>query len=293
MSGKLFQLDEQPAEKISASIAPGVQDMIMDDILAVYPDITLIGLGSVGKKPDDEFNGDIDIGVTADSIEQLEEMMRNVFGDYAIVSSKTFYIVSCKYPYIYKEEPVKYVAVDFILVKDIDYTLFRYYCPDYRKKESKYKVGAKIMFASTILNHCNTVDEGMPEGYHGQYDFSPVGLYKYTINNTNIRDYKKELVTLDVDTIVRIAFKTRGREVFNSVETLWEGIHSDDFKFPEKVKAIEANFFVASYRKCWEEQVKCEDFKLDHWTVDEINELLKRHSYYRRLNASLDSLRRK
>ena len=42
-------------------------------------------------------------------------------------------IVSIKYPYQLDDGTIHYVAVDFMQMRNRDYTAFRYYCPDYRK----------------------------------------------------------------------------------------------------------------------------------------------------------------
>jgi len=288
MSGKLFQQGLHKAEPINTKTAVNVQKKIMRNIQKMFPHVLCIGLGSVGKKKQDEYNGDIDIGVMSASIEELNTIIETTFGKETVVSN-TFYIVSILYPYTYHKK-TKYVSVDFIQVIDLDYTKFRYYCPDYTQNESNYKVGTKIMFANMILNHCAEKNKNIPDGYYGKYDFSPIGLYRYVINKQNFNDYKREFITLDVNTIVTIPFKQNNLGYFNSIETLWDAIHSDAFKYPEEVKAIEINFFINSYRKCWEELVKPEDFNLSSDVLAIIYKRLEEEKQLRAINTLLEQL---
>lgn len=289
MSGRLFQKDKCPTKPIKADIATIVQDNIINEILDIYPDIEYVKLGSVGKKKDDDYNGDIDIGIKSDSIEELFNIIHNVFDYTDTVESKSLYIISIKYPYIINgQHEINYVSVDFIQVKNIDYTKFRYYCPDYRINESKYKVGSKIMFIGTILNHCLNQYDGK---YRYKYEFLPTGLYKSIVNIKN-NTYQEEFITYNPQEITNIMFYDSTPDICNSIETLWEAIHSDKFKYPENVKLIELALFINSYRKGWEELIKPEDFQLSYWTVEEIYEKLKNHEFLRKINLFLNKIQK-
>lgn len=255
----------------------------MCEIKDIYPDVECIPLGSVGKK--DGYNGDIDIGVKIDSIDKLYDIISNVFNYTETVDMKSLYIVSMKYPYKINDEKIKFVSVDFIQVIDTEYTKFRYYCPDYRKGESQYKVGSKIMFMGMLLNHTfkNTDENDIKK-----YLFDPIGLYLKHYNR-NTREYYKEFITLDPQEIVDMLFYNSTPDICNSVESLWDGIHSNKFKYPNEVQEIEINFFINSYRKGWEELIKPEDFKLSYWTVEEINHELEKYKIVREVNMILDN----
>lgn len=279
MSGKVFGTEAQP---IDAELAPHIQNAIIAEIENEYPDIVTIPLGSVGKKYTP--SGDIDIGVKCANREELENIIDKVFGYLETKVIESFYIVSIKYPYKINDENIKFVSCDFIQVIDENYTKFRYECPDYTKNESNYKTGMKIMFASMILNHCVERNIDCTDDYYGKYDFTPIGLYLYKINKENIMDYTYDFVTTDVDTIIHLPFNEKGSwEDFHSVETLWEAIHSDKFKYPEEVKSIELNWFINSYKKGWY-SIKPEDFKLTYWTNEEIYKKLELYKGLQKIN---------
>lgn len=279
MSGKVFGTEAQP---IDAELAPHIQNAIIAEIENEYPDIVTIPLGSVGKKHTP--SGDIDIGVKCANREELENIIDKVFGYLETKVIESFYIVSIKYPYKINDENIKFVSCDFIQVIDENYTKFRYECPDYTKNESNYKTGMKIMFASMILNHCAERNIDCTDDYYGKYDFTPIGLYFYKINKENIMDYTYDFVTTDVDTIIHLPFNEKGSwEDFHSVETLWDAIHSDKFKYPEEVKSIELNWFINSYKKGWY-SIKPEDFKLVYWTNEEIYKKLELYKGLQKIN---------
>ena len=55
-------------------VAPLLQQLVVKELLDNYPDMEYCCIGSIGKKKDGEYNGDIDIAIKADTIEELEEM---------------------------------------------------------------------------------------------------------------------------------------------------------------------------------------------------------------------------
>lgn len=279
MSGKLFDT----AKPIRAFLAPTVQHSIIQEIHDIYPDLICVPIGSVGKRNDKDYNGDIDIAIKCKDVETLRSIIENVF-DYIedTIVTESLYIVSIKYPYQLGEEPIQYVQVDFMNIWDEDYTRFRYYCPDYRKNESRYKVGQKIMFATMLLNHTKERYDGLEEGCNSKFDFRPTALFRYW-NNPKDAVLHEQFITFDVDTIVNMCFKDRDRNHFNSIETLWEAIHTDNFKYPEEVKSLEHNFFVNCWRKGWENIVP-EDFKLQYWTNEEIWESINKQSKINKIN---------
>ena len=263
-------------------------------MLDKYPNTEYCCIGSIGKKKDGEYNGDIDIAVKADNIENLEKIINDVFGYTETVTSKSYYIVSIKYPYqdILDNDKIKFAAVDFMLMKDKEYTEFRYYCPDYRKNESKYKVGVKIMWANTILNHCNKerlngVNE--EEGECGSLRFVPDGLWQTIFKpSENFKVISKNFITTDVDKIVNMVFDDGDRSHFNSVETLWEGIHSEHYKYPEELKSLELSLMTNSYRKSWDEQINPRDFNFKYWTCNRIEEIFEYYKKEKMINKLLD-----
>ena len=296
MSGKLFQKDEIPTVPIRADLAVYVQKAIVKELLDKYPDLEQLCIGSVGKKKDDDFNGDIDIAIKVKDYDELLNIIYEVFSYSSIVESKSLYIVSIKYPYkdIFDNNIIKYVAVDFIQSADINYTAFRYFCPDYRNNESKYKVGAKIMYANSILNHCKERFEGVDKNRLSSLSFNPLGLYKCIskINSNGLIQFEKEKFLTNIPAeIVGMCFKDSDVSRFNSIETLWDSIHSDAYKYPEEVKSLEVSLFANSYRKYWDGVINPEDFKLTYWTSEQIHYIIdKKYAKERQINEYIDYL---
>ena len=277
MGGRIFN---GICEPISADIAIYIQQAIIDEIHDIYPNITIIPVGSVGKKSD--FNSDIDIAIICKDINQLRDIIMSVFDYTESITMESLYIISIKYPYKI-ENKIKYVQCDFINVWDIEYTKFRYYCPNYINNESKYKVGQKIMFATMVINHCNDLkQQNCNTNQYGKYLFTPTGLF-HRIYDIDKMIYTDTFVTTNVQEIVSMCFNDNDASHFNSIETLWEAIHSDKYKYPEEVKSLEKNFFVNCWRKGWENIVP-EDFELQYWSNEEIWELINKQSKINKIN---------
>lgn len=285
MSGRLFK----QAEPISALIAPIIQENIIKEIKDIYPNIECLAIGSVGKRNDNEFNGDIDIAIKCKDINTLNKIVSTVFNYVEdTVLTESLYIISIKYPYTINDNDIKYVQVDFMNIWDIEYAKFRYYCPDYRLNESKYKVGQKIMFANMILNHTKEKYDGLEKNCLAKFDFRPTALFRYYMNiNDNILHEK--FITYDVNTIVNMCFNDGNKSHFNSIETLWEAIHSEDYKYPEEVKDLEFNFFINCWKKGWTNIVP-EDFKLKYWTNEQIWNAIHKQSNINKINNVICNL---
>ena len=258
-----------------------------------YPELEYCCIGSVGKKKLGDYNGDIDIAVKAEDIDELEKMIYKVFSYTESVSSKSYFIISIAYPYkdILDDDKMKFAAVDFMLMKDKEYTQFRYYCPDYRKDESKYKVGMKIMWASTILNHTKERLDGvdLSNNEMGTLKFVPTGLYQTIFNKDTFEVISSRFITTNVDKIVNMVFNDGDRSHFNSVETLWEAIHSPCYKYPEEVKILEARLMINSYRKGWGDMINSRNFDMQYWTDAEIDEMLKPYRFEKTVNEFIDA----
>lgn len=293
MSGNLFQKGNFKTEPIKSEVAPLLQQLVIQELLNEYPELEYCCIGSVGKKKHGDYNGDIDIAVKAEDIDELEKMIYKVFSYTESVSSKSYFIISIAYPYkdILDDDKMKFAAVDFMLMKDKEYTQFRYYCPDYRKDESKYKVGMKIMWASTILNHTKERLDGvdLSNNEMGTLKFVPTGLYQTIFNKDTFEVISSRFITTDVDRIVNMVFNDGDRSHFNSVETLWEAIHSPCYKYPEEVKILEARLMINSYRKGWGDMINSRNFDMQYWTDAEIDEMLKPYIFEKTVNEFIDA----
>ena len=285
MSGNLFKKSEFKPGPIEAGLAVEVQNEIIRKLKARCSN-EVIPIGSVGHK--NTPSGDIDIAVKIGSVEELEELVKSTFGVEMYVS-KTISVVSMNYPYL-DNGVEKRVSVDFMQVLSIPYTRFRYYCPDYTRGESKYKVGTKIMFAGSIISICCASEMlGLDKDCRIETEFNADALWVNYYYKTGVADeyiWKREMLSMDPVEIAGLLFKDSDPARFNSVETLWESVHSGAFKYPSELKFIERSLFVNSYRKGWEEQVKPEDFKCDYWTLDEMNEELKKVATLRGINMN-------
>ena len=276
MGGKIFNV-----EPISAKIALYVQQAILAEIHDIYPDLECLTIGSVGKKNDDDYNSDIDIAIKCESIEELQNIISDVFDYTESVTKESLYIVSIKYPYMFGVI-VKWVQCDFMLMHNKDYTAFRYYCPDYRKAESKYRVGAKIMFTDMLLNHVPGIRGDWDDNFIIKADFRPTGLYRYVINKDK-QEYLEEFVTDNPKEIAKLCFIDSDINHFNTVESLWEAIHSPVFASPNEVKIIERNWFINCWRKGWTSIVP-EDFDLQYWTNEEIWKYINKQKLINKIN---------
>ena len=63
MSGNLFQQGKYKATPIKSEVAPLLQQLVIKELLDNYPDMEYCCIGSIGKKKDGEYNGDIDIAI--------------------------------------------------------------------------------------------------------------------------------------------------------------------------------------------------------------------------------------
>ena len=277
MSNRIFQ-DTEP---IKSSLAVNVQKEIMFKINEQYPNIEHLFIGSVGKKKDNDYNGDIDIAMKCKDINELETIINRVFGYLEPIRIESLYIISIKYPY-QDMGKIKYVQCDFMIMWDKLYTAFRYWCPDYKNNESKYKVGAKIMFTNMILNHCAERNKGLLNDEIGQFDFRPTALYRY-VYKKDFSKYKEEFITIDPFEIASYCFKDGDPDHFISVESLWKAIHTDNFKYPDEVKELEKNLFKNSFKKGWTSIIP-EDFEIQYWSIDDLYRVINNEKTINELN---------
>ena len=82
------------AEPIPAVIAPKVYDEIEKKVHSIskFKDIDMAALGSIGKKADDQTNGDIDVAVRVDTKDELNEIVDTCFKDCEINFDKDVFI---------------------------------------------------------------------------------------------------------------------------------------------------------------------------------------------------------
>ena len=274
MSGNIFN----NTEKIIATDAIKIQNEIIEKLSHYIDRTNIIKIGSIGKHTNDHYHGDIDLAIKCNNFNELSDIVYKAFPDdkyiHYINSSKNLYLHSIQYEYINFNNEIKYVQVDFILSTNIDYTKFRYFCPDYTKENTKYKVYARILLLSIILNNCDT----------NTYSLTPIGLYnKHTkLYITNVNDIMNMMFNSDINI-----------NDISTVEKIWNIIHSDKFKHSEYLKNIEKAFFIVSYSQPWEElNIYPEDFTLTYWTNEDINSICRQLDDINNINLELIKLQK-
>ena len=248
------------ANPIPAYITPLLYKEIEDAILKENPDIKMVPLGSVGKKNDDQFNGDIDIAIKLDNKKELSELIDKVFPDLEKNPNTTPSIVSISYPYN-KEGKSGNAQVDFMIVKDIDFAKFFYHSPDFKKNESKFKGATRAKMLSIIVS-CIPVEDAKDEYFedgktvkkHWKYTFNTEGVFRQLLDYTGkkgplknpkkVKEFEK-LIANDPDNCIKFIFGDNGKiEDCNSAESLWKAVHDKNkFKFQDVVKKIEDRWF--------------------------------------------------
>ena len=248
------------ANPIPAYITPLLYKEIEDSILKENPDIKMVPLGSVGKKNDDQFNGDIDIAIKLDNKKELSELIDKVFPDLEKNPNTTPSIVSISYPYN-KEGKSGNAQVDFMIVKDIDFAKFFYHSPDFKKNESKFKGATRAKMLSIIVSSIPVEDakdeyfeDGKTVKKHWKYTFNTEGVFRQLLDYTGkkgplknpkkVKEFEK-LIVNDPDNCIKFIFGDNGKiEDCNSAESLWKAVHDKNkFKFQDVVKKIEDRWF--------------------------------------------------
>lgn len=248
---------------IPALIAPKVYDEIEKKVHSIskFKDIDIAALGSIGKKADDQTNGDIDVAVKVDTKDELNEIVDTCFGDCEINYNTMKTITSFGYPY--DIDGYKGIAqVDFMIVHNMDWAKAYYHSPNLKTGESKYKGAIRTNALNDVVS-CIPVpdvkDEYFEDGKtvkkHWKYTFNTEGIFIQLVdfcgkNGKPIKTGKKlkefeKLVTNDPINLVRFLFGDNGTlDDINSAESIWKAVH-DPKKFSwgdDVVKAFEKKF---------------------------------------------------
>ena len=248
------------ANPIPAYITPLLYKEIEDAILKENPDIKMVPLGSVGKKNDDQFNGDIDIAIKIDNKEELNKLIDKVFPDLEKNKNTTQNIISISYPYN-KEGKSGNAQVDFMVVKDIDFAKFFYHSPNFKNNESKFKGATRAKMLSIVVSSIPVEDakdeyfeDGKTVKRHWKYTFNTEGMFKQLLDYTGkkgplknpkkVKEFEK-LIYNDPQNCVKFIFGDNGKiEDCNSAESIWKAVHDKNkFKFQDVVQKIEDRWF--------------------------------------------------
>ena len=245
------------ANPIPAVIAPKVYDEIEKKVHSIskFKNIDMAALGSIGKKADDQTNGDIDIAVRVDTKDDLNEIVDTCFSDCEINYNTMKTITS--FGYKYDIDGYKGIAqVDFMIVQNMNWAKAYYHSPNLKNGESKYKGAARTAALSDIIS-CIPVpdvkDEYFEDGKtvkkHWKHTFNTEGIFiqlvdfcgkngKPVKNGKKLKEFEK-LITNDPLNMVRFIFGDKGTlDDINSIESLWKAVHdSSKFKWGDDIVA--------------------------------------------------------
>ncbi|MCH5167437.1 MAG: hypothetical protein J1F35_06030 [Erysipelotrichales bacterium] len=247
------------ANPIPAFITPLIYQDIEESIKKYNNKIKIVPLGSIGKKKDDDFNGDLDVAIDITDRDQLVSMLEEIWPDNEINKFVTPSIVSMSYPYN-KEGKSGNAQVDFMMTKNIDWAKFRYSSPDLKNGESKYKAAAKVLLMRCIIAAIPVKDakdeyfeDGTTVKKKWKYTFNTEGVFKQLLDYTGkkgpLKNPKRpkefqELVTNDPENVMKFAFGDKADiKDFNSVEALWKALHTKWQYSKEALGNAEKSFY--------------------------------------------------
>ena len=248
------------ANPIPAYIAPLLYKEIEDAVLHENPTLKMAPLGSLGKKNDDQFNGDIDIAINLETKEELNKLIDKVFPNLEKNPNTTSTIVSISYPYN-KEGKSGNAQVDFMIVKNMDFAKFFYHSPNFKNNESKFKGSVRAKMLSILVSSIPVEDakdeyfeDGVTVKKHWKYTFNTEGVFRQLLDYTGkkgplknpkkVKEFEK-LISNDPENCVKFIFGDNGKiEDFNSAESIWKAVHDPNkFKFQDVVNKIEDRWF--------------------------------------------------
>lgn len=214
-------------------------------------------LGSVGKKPENEFSGDIDIAVVLDYTDENIDKLYNLVVDNfdgidGMKLSKGFKIMSVGMPFI--DDAEKTAQIDFMFVNSIRNAKFLWHSPDYTKNESNFKGASRTDLLRTIVSETPVPEEYDKEEYFKNGDLK--SWWQYSLNGQGELEMKhktlqskkdpekkvKNPVTIkedtkfiesDPDEIIKIIFGEECDRItdLNSFETEVDFIMSEKYKY--------------------------------------------------------------
>lgn len=250
-------------DKIPAAIAKELYEEIKNKILTNTNGVEVRLLGSVGKKNPHDTHGDIDIAINITDLNELLSMINDVFPD--VEYNKSPGLVSIGYPFEYKGKQMV-GQVDFMMQEDLDWAEFFYSSPDYTKNESQFKANIRNILFSIAFS-CIPI-EGQPDyGEEAEtrwkYTLSMKGLSKQFLDYRGkkglLKNPKKvkeleQFISKNAKDVIGFLFHKPSLDIYKSVETLWNELHTSNFKYPGVLQLIESRFE--------EEVLKSMDFDL-------------------------------
>lgn len=241
------------ARKIALSISESLQN---------YFNVPTAILGSVMKKPDYMYCGDIDIAIqlpwTEDNVEQVKQYGLEHLPVNEVVVSQGLKLVS----YGYMDNNTNLVhQVDIMFTENIKYSEFMYYSPDYTKNESRfkglYRTNLLIICAGNIPLDKNIYPNTYytNEDFDGKYTGELKEFYRYTLTYDNGLELRKKSTlgktrmckkayTISkekiTDNIMQILTMIFGDNIDYNMSTSYENIiktlYSPDYKYGMEVR---------------------------------------------------------
>ena len=225
-------------------------------------------VGSAGKKKAEDTSGDIDICIKKDRMKEVlgsgdgKVDVYNDLAKYLEGLGYDRYIIQTVFSQVSFGMPINdaddIVQVDFILVRNLEWSKFTQASPDYTKDESKYKGNVRNVLMMCIVKYCfkrttkrvTLDDDSIVDGETENFVIRLTdGLYKTRknwfnkkgdtiIKTTNLMHEYDELITDTPQEFIDLLFNDGTIDDFLSFETLYDAFMSDRFKFPENRERI-------------------------------------------------------
>ena len=225
-------------------------------------------VGSAGKKKADDTSGDIDICIKKDRMKEVlgsGDGRADVYNDLAKYLERLGYdrcIVQTGFNQVSFGMPINdiddIIQVDFMLVRNLEWSKFTQASPDYTKDESKYKGHVRNVLMMCIVKYCfkrttkrvTLDDDSVVDGETENFVIRLTdGLYKTRKNwfgkrgdsmvkTANLMHEYDELIIDTPQGLIDLLFNDGTIDDFLSFETLYEAFMSDRFKFPENRERI-------------------------------------------------------
>lgn len=249
------------ARKIALNISESLQN---------YLSVPTAILGSVMKKPDDMYCGDIDIAIqlpwSDNNVERVKQYGLEHLPVNEVVVSQGLKLVS--YGYVDNNTNLVH-QVDIMFTENIKYSEFMYYSPDYTKNESRfkglYRTNLLIICAGNIPLDTNQYPNTYytNEDFDGKYTGELKEFYKYTLTYDNGLELRKKSTlgktrmckkayTISkekiTDNIMQILTMIFGDNIDYNMSTSYENIiktlYSPDYKYGSEIRNNILNEFL-------------------------------------------------
>lgn len=232
-------------------------------------------VGSAGKKKAEDTSGDIDICIKKDRMKEVlgsgdgKNDVYNDLGKHLEELGYNKYIVQTGFSQVSFGMPINdaddVVQVDFMLVRNLEWSKFTQASPDYTKDESKYKGHVRNVLMMCIVKYCfkrttkrvTLDDDSVVDGETENFVIRLTdGLYKTRKNwfgkkgdsmvkTANLMHEYDELITDTPQGLIDLLFNDGTMEDFLSFETLYDAFMSDRFKFPENREKILVGYIMS------------------------------------------------